>query len=355
MAVNYQPMPFGEIAQFLTDGFASVQLSQVQAAAHIFGIKKAPFLVYEISTQLKSAMIVGLDMEWYESGPKRITELGISVLPVPQSSPGKPIHALNNMGVHHMRLKETAHMVNGEKCPGHPEAFQFGSTCFVNATEAKQALLDVFFQYDLHMGIRPVVLVGHAIDNDIDILRQKFDFDLVALGVVVLVLDTQVMAKELGMNSGNPMSLKNILAQYSVEEKYLHNAGNDIAQTMVAASLLAGEFVTHRGRYLPENQVDVANLNVMLRNQNAGRWGVPVFCTNCDSTEHFVGQCPIAHFCPRCANSPSWKHTAHTHPMHKCVRPAFPCQVCAESTDKRRQKNSMTHYIEDCHFDKSKS
>ncbi|KAF2438150.1 hypothetical protein P171DRAFT_341097, partial [Karstenula rhodostoma CBS 690.94] len=251
-------------------------------------------------SQLKNALVLGIDMEWYESGPKRITEVGISVLPVSQAPLSKPVHALRNMEVHHLRLKETAHMVNGEKCPGHPEEFEFGSTCFVDAMEVKQALINTFIQYDAHGNLRPIVLFGHAINNDLDMLREYFDIDLAAWGVIVLVLDTQLMAQELGMHSGRLMSLKSILAQYSVEEKYLHNAGNDIAQTMVAASLLAGEIATGNGRYQPENQTDVDNLKAMMRNRSVLSWGTPLFCTNCDSTEHLVGQCPNTYLCTRC-------------------------------------------------------
>lgn len=318
-------------------------------------MQKAPYIVYEIDSQLKDALLVGLDLEWYESGPPNvITEIGVSVLSAPQGPLAKPIHALNGMQVHHMRLKETAHMVNGEKVAGHPEAFQFGSTRFVDATEAKQALAEIFLRHDSHGFPRPIVLFGHAVDNDIDILREKFDFDLTALGVVVLTLDTQVMAKEHGMGS-RPQSLKSTLTQYSVVENYLHNAGNDVGQTMVAASLLAGELATGRGRYHADNQGDVDNLKATLRNRSMAYWGTSLFCTNCNSANHLVGQCPGKYFCNRCANNPQWKHKATTHPIEKCVRPAYPCKACVESTDQKRQQDSMNHYVEDCGFEKSKS
>ncbi|KAL1610598.1 hypothetical protein SLS60_002268 [Paraconiothyrium brasiliense] len=360
---NYQPMALGQLQQFLSNGFEPrgglTQLSHIQAAAHVLRMKQAPYIMYEIDTQLKNALLVGVDMEWYESNPQFITELGLSSLPLPPQSTtgllGKPIHTLNNMKVHHLRLKENAHMVNGEKCEGHPEAFQFGTTCFVNTAEAKQALTDIFVRYDTNGNLRPIVLFGHAVDNDINTLREKIGFDLAALGVIVLVLDTQVMAQELGLGSGNSMSLKNILAQYSVEEKYLHNAGNDIAQAMVAASLLAGEYVTGRGRYQPENQADVDSLKATVRNRQMLHWGTEVFCTNCNSNDHFVRQCPNTYLCTRCVNNPYWKHKATTHPVEKCVRPPFPCKACVESTSLTRQRDSMTHYVEDCPYEKCES
>ncbi|KAL5443042.1 hypothetical protein PMIN05_003823 [Paraphaeosphaeria minitans] len=356
METTYPPMAFNQLSQFLASGLTSrdgtAQLSQIRAAAHFLGIQKSPFIIHEIDAQLQNALMVGTDMEWYESGPKRITEVGISVLPVLQGPLSKPIHALNNMEVHHIRLKNTAHMINGEKCPGHPEEFEFGSTCFVDLQEAKQAFTEAFIQHDAYGNPRPIILCGHAIDNDLDILRKNFEIDLEAWDVIVLVLDTQAMAKELGMNPSHLMSLKSILEQYCVEEKYLHNAGNDIAQTMVAASLLAGEVTTGRGRYSPVNQIDVDNLKAMMRNRNTFSWGTPLFCTNCDSTEHLVGQCPKTYICTRCAYRASWKHMAHTHPVGKCVRPPFPCKDCIESTNKSRQRDAMTHYIEDCHLEK---
>ncbi|KAJ4349502.1 uncharacterized protein N0V89_008118 [Didymosphaeria variabile] len=352
----WQPMTLSQLAQFLANGLDSrgglTQRSHVQAAAHLLKMKQAPYIIPEIDFQLKDALLVGVDMEWHESNPHIVTELGISVLRLPQTMLGKPIHALNDMEVHHLRLKENAHWVNGEKCEGHPEDFQFGTTCFVDGTQAKQALSDTFKRYDTRGNLRPIILFGHAVGNDIDTLREQFDFDLAALGVIVLTLDTQVMAREVGLSSGN-MSLKNILGQYSVREKYLHNAGNDIAQTMVAASLLAGESVIGRGRYQPENQVDVDNLKAVLRNRSILYWGISVFCTNCDSTQHFVGQCPRTYLCTRCANNPSWKQNANTHPIEKCIRPASPCKACAKSTDATRQNDAMTHYIVDCPFEKA--
>lgn len=329
--------------------------TQAETAAHVLGFKKSPNISPEIDARLGSALMIGIDMEWYEFGPKRITEVGISVLPVSQVSSGKPIHALNAMDVHHLRLKNVAHMVNGERCPGHPEDFEFGSTSFVEEDEAKQALTDTFIRYDAHGELRPVVLCGHAIENDVEMLRNSFGVDLDAWGVFVLFLDTQVMAQEFGMEARRLMSLKSILAQYCVEEKYLHNAGNDVAQTMVAMSLLAGEFATKRGRYRSENQTDMKNVKALLQNRTTLGWGIALFCTNCDSTEHLVGQCPNAYHCTRCAYNAHWQHRAHTHPLGKCVRPAIPCQSCIESNDKKRQQEATSHYVEDCPSKKCES
>lgn len=359
MATYHQPMALSQLQQFLANGLQSrdnsPQLQHIQAAADILGMKRAPYILYETEAQLQNASLVGLDMEWFESGPKMITEIGVSVLRVPKGPFSKPLEALNNMDVHHMRLQENAHMVNGEKCPGHPEEFQFGPSSFVDVNEARQALADVFLQYDADGNVRPVILFGHAVDNDLDVLREKFGFDLAASGVVVMILDTQVMARELGLESGRPMSLKRILAQYSVEEKFLHNAGNDVAQTMVAASLLAGEYDTGRGRYDAENQGQVDKLKALLRNRSSIHWGIPLFCTNCNSITHLVSQCPGKYLCTRCANNPQWADKATTHPIEKCVRPALPCKACIESDDPKRQEGAVTHYVEDCFFEKGKS
>lgn len=354
--MNFQPFSLGQIEQFLSQGFKTdpATLSHLKATAHVLGLQKAPYIFYDVDMQLKNAIIVCLDMEWYESGPKKVTELGISVLPYQEGPFNKPIYAISQMNVHHMRLKENAHMVNGEKCPGHPENFQFGPTSFVDATQAQQALRDCFLHGAPNGQLRPVVLIGHAIDNDIEVLREHFGFDLASLGVIVMTLDTQIMAKELGMFGGRPMSLKNILGQYLVEEKYLHNAGNDAAQTMVAASLLAGDYATRKGRYEAFNQADVLNLKASLRNRNLVYWGIAKFCTNCEGTDHLVGQCPNKYFCPRCDSSAVWKENAATHPLEKCIRPAVPCQACMQSPDENRHRISMTHYIEDCSFEKGK-
>lgn len=331
---------------------SEANLKNVDAMAHVLGFQRSGWIPSHID-MFPTAIVVGVDIEVFESGPKRITELGISALHLdllPSNPNIWPIDKLVNMGLQHMRIIENAHLVNGEKCPGHPEKFGFGMTGFVDRGRARLALECAFQQLNELGQLCPIVFIGHAVDNDVQFMKEQLGVDLNSLGVLVMTLDTQVMAMELGM-SKNAMSLKNILAQYSVQEQYLHNAGNDIAQTMIAATLMAGERAQILSRNAPNHQQDVDNLKATLRSRHSqSYWGTDIYCTNCESTSHMVGQCLKTYLCLRCAGNPRWEKDANTHPIDKCKRPKDPCKICIDSDDKKLQEDAAGHYTEDCQY-----
>ncbi|KAK3214941.1 hypothetical protein GRF29_19g1751719 [Pseudopithomyces chartarum] len=339
------------LSQFYSETLQSGKLRHVDMMAHTLGLKEHEGIFQEHRDILKRCVFRSIDLEWFELGPQRITEIGIAMLNRCGST-SKPITKIQHMRVYHMRLKETAHLVNSLKCEGHPEDFSFGKTTFVTSSEAKQALNDSLVPRDLSGNLKPMVLIGHAVDNDIDVLREKFDFDLAALGNIVMILDTQVMASELGMNGQRKMRLGHILQQFHITEPYLHNAGNDAGQTMVAAALLAGEYATGKGRYADANRGDVNHVKALVRKHGKRpRWGVPRFCTNCESTEHMVGGCPNQYWCQRCAAVPNLVFRANTHPAAKCGLPETPCKKCVDSKSEYREYTALTHFTEDCHVD----
>ncbi|KAJ4299008.1 hypothetical protein N0V90_004252 [Kalmusia sp. IMI 367209] len=236
-------------------------LRHIDAMVHILGIQPSIYISALGDDVLQNAVVIVTDLEFYESCHKYTTEIGITsvlVSSLRQAISGSPIHPLSSMEIHHMRIKENAHLVNGRRVAGHPEDFRFGATGFVTMEEAQQALFQLFQQYDEKKALRPVVIMGHDVDNDIEGLKERVGVDLSALGVISMTLDTQRMAKELGLANHKPhgkLSLKDTLALYSITEPYLHNAGNDAFHTMDVACLLAIDNGTGRGRYQKENQV----------------------------------------------------------------------------------------------------
>jgi hypothetical protein len=103
---------------------------------------------------------------------------------------------LDAMVTQHVRIKTNAHMVNQDLCEGHPDNFQFGRTSFVNIEQAKQMLRCSFLHFDKRGRLRPVIFVGHALNNDVKLLRERFGFDVEAIGVVVATIDTQLLDLE---------------------------------------------------------------------------------------------------------------------------------------------------------------
>ena len=78
------------------------------------------------------------------------------------------------------------------------------------------------------------VLVGHAIQNELKILKiLNFDLDLSIIGI----LDTQRLA--LQTRSDSPGRLRDLLRDLQCPYRHLHNAGNDAHFTLRALLLLA--------------------------------------------------------------------------------------------------------------------
>lgn len=358
------------LQEYFAHGFAIGRLRQVDVMAYILGRKHfLPGLNGALHKYLTKAMLVGLDAEWYERDPTAVTELGLATVPSPLSrfsTSKRPLQDdLCDMEVFHARIMENAHMVNWKLCKGYPEDFQFGQTTFVTMNEGRQMLLESFRWGHVGEPLRPIIFIGHAVDNDTEAMKERMRVDLAALGVIAVTLDTQVMAQELSIaDVDRKISLKDILAEFAIEEKYLHNAGNDVAQTMVTAWLLACEYVssgTYRGNC--ENQGDVDSLKQVIGSQSRPRYGIPIFCTRCDSTTHMFGQCSVAVWCIKCAGHHRWSKAAHTHQTAKCGvfggqlsgTIVIPCLPCSQSTEPRRWKNATTHVERDCYFRRSSS
>ncbi|KAF2250390.1 hypothetical protein BU26DRAFT_387166, partial [Trematosphaeria pertusa] len=289
----------------------------VDVLAHFLGgaqLENAPHT-------LDDAVIVGLDTEWFERGCKAVTELGISIIDtLSLSRVGSPWTALASMQVHHARIMKNAHMVNGKKCAGHPDRFEFGATKFVTMEEARRLLLDSFSHSRGDGSLRPVIFIGHAVDNDVDSMKEHLGVDLNELGVIATALDTQAMATELGLvPESRLLSLKDLLAEFAIQEEYLHTAGNDIALTTIAAFLLTADHVAGSDFWrVAHNRSEVASLKSLLQSHPAPTQGITTFCTKCDSTSHMFAQCSAAVSCTECAANSDRSRFAHTHKTEKC-------------------------------------
>ncbi|KAH7556519.1 hypothetical protein BM1_05953 [Bipolaris maydis] len=334
---------------------------------------------------LQDAIIVGLDAEWYEHDASLITELGVCVLdprtiPKPSSNnttgPSPAWDILAALETHHVRIKPHAHLVNKDFCSGYPENFQFGSTTFASISTAQKMLRSIFLRQDEHASPRPVIFIGHAVDNDYEVLKQRFGIDVLSLGTIITTLDTQTMAIEQSLSPNNrQISLKNLLAHYGIQEQYLHNAGNDIVTTLITALLMA--YPTPPTPTPTPTALSYANLKPLLTSFNTASsphrpsYGQLRFCTKCDSELHTLRHCKVSMLhCDFCAADPKSAPQCHTHKTDKCgdaartratnkataVAPktqnAVPCQWCVQSTDPKRYKGreAYGHESAECPF-----
>jgi hypothetical protein len=311
-----QPSRRTQISQFQTLALKGLTQCQILACC-LHQPDRTHSSIYR-EEALHDAVIVCLDAEWYEHSPTHITELGISIS-IPDivnsdssnwESPWKVMRHLLNF---HVRIKPNAHLVNSELCPGYPHAFQFGRTSFVDVVQARELLKYAFYHMNEKRKLCPIVLVGHAVDNDVQILKDAFDFDVEDLGVVVATLDTQVMARELGLaEPGRKIRLSGLLAKYGISEPFLHNAGNNTVATMIAAMLMAYKTAGGDYSYLYANYKKFTQVGGGHKGRDVGDF---VWCTRCESDKHFASHCRIKLHCGYCAERGM---AADTHALGKC-------------------------------------
>ena len=342
-------------------------MSQSAILQHWLRLQTIPFPHPYAVRHLRDAIVVGVDAEWYEHNPDYITELGVSVLdPRFITDWSSPWEVLRMMVNHHVRIKPNAHIVNSELCHGYPEDFQFGKSTFVSVEEAQSMLRHLFTRFDVVGQRRPVIFLGHAVDNDAKMMKERFGFDIESLGVVVATVDTQALAVEVSFTArGRKIRLRDVVEEFVMSEKYLHNAGNDIVCTMMCAMLM------QTPRPTKENQALYQQLKERLQASHKPSYGDSVFCTKCDSSNHVAANCDAVVHCEHCAKDPHRRNNANTHKTEKClaalreastktklslrqVRSSSPlpcpCQYCIESPDPERHNvgNAYHHKKEDC-------
>tara|TARA_R110002003_G_scaffold62_16_gene5693 strand:+ start:43541 stop:44650 length:1110 start_codon:yes stop_codon:yes gene_type:complete len=342
-------------------------LTQTAILQHWLHRHEIPFVFSAAKAALRNALIVGLDVEWYEHDATCITEVGVSILdPRFITDRASAWNVLKSSINYHARIKSTAHMVNSDFCAGYPEEFQFGKTTFVDMEEAKNMLRHSFIRFDVRGRPRPIIFVGHAVENDVKMIKQRFGLDIFSLGVVVATIDTQVLAAENGLVSGpKKLKLSQLLAKFRITEPYLHNGGNDIFCTMIAALLIALP-------YPPEfNSAAYDSLKKHLQAHSKIIYGTEIFCTTCDSTRHTAEYCRAIVRCDHCASTPQRREMANTHKTEKCpeavknaarasiessatnsvtLRYPCPCPRCIESPDPKRHELEFaySHLESDC-------
>jgi hypothetical protein len=365
-------------------------LPQSTILRHCLHQPTIPFASTVAEASLRDAVIVGLDAEWYEHDNAFITELGISVL-FPEvvdqivGNWNSPWDVISRMMNYHVRIKCNSHMVNSELCEGHPDKFQFGETTFMPMPEARSLLQYAFSRYDSVGRPRPVVFVGHAVANDIRIIKHRLGFDIDALGLVVTTIDTQVMATENGLaEHPHKIGLAALMGKYGIKEPYLHNAGNDTVCTMIAAILMAYRVP------VADNSSIYENLKLSYRS-GYGNWvlapvvapfdgGTQLFCVKCESHKHVAADCFVIANCFWCAERPHLAAKANTHKARKCLehikdaararqdaararnepvqdqtiatRYPTPCALCIASPDPERYSVEFAygHLQKDCIF-----
>ncbi|KAF2732572.1 hypothetical protein EJ04DRAFT_578317 [Polyplosphaeria fusca] len=290
--------PLEEVRQYFS------KLSDTEVLRHVLGFPSdgAPELA-------KHAIINAIDIEAYCFDQSKLTEVGLAVLTAPElagiaaANPGPHAkNVLKQIYNYHYRLRENAHLVNNASfLKGNPEKNHFGETRFLSAIQMNNALKNAFCwpvdENKPELGFCPVVILGHAVRGDFNMLRNGIGFDAEEYDTVVRTIDTQqiadenCVASEALVKSGNRIGLARLASYYNSALRDQHNASNDIAYTMITAVLMGlgreiygGHIPQARGKKTMQEVVN--GLEIWSKSKSPSSFGVKKFCTRCDGNGH---------------------------------------------------------------------
>jgi hypothetical protein len=179
---------------------------------------------------------------------------------------------------------------------------------------------------ELSLGNCPVVVLGHALQNDFRMLSQTLSVNPAVFDTVVKTIDTQQLCRETGSwSSGNQAGLSTLVAQSGFAYRDAHTACNDAAMTLICAVQMVLPptlKIADTGRSLQA----VVNDTEMASQTQEWYWGTPNYCLHCGSHNHTHSRrggkrCLVKVRCEHCASSSkeSRMRAAKSHATKHCV------------------------------------
>ncbi|KAL4906248.1 hypothetical protein BDW74DRAFT_177266 [Aspergillus multicolor] len=188
-------------------------------------------------------VFISLDVEVHERSHSQVTEIGISTLDtrslvgVAPGSNGEQWQALIHS--RHLRVQEYANHVNHLYIRGCPANFEFGTSEWVASVDISKAIQNCFehpsFFDESDKKLRPLVLVGHNLESDIQFLELANVHILGESGSSQFAdrIDTAT-SFQLLRGETEPRSLGAVIEELGMTGWNLHNAGNDARYTLQA-------------------------------------------------------------------------------------------------------------------------
>jgi hypothetical protein len=303
----------------------------------------------------KSAIGIVVDLEEFSHNHK-VTEFGAVVIDRQQMPPFTnhiTPHAeahIQLMRYHHLRIKENAHFLNRSFTKADPTSYGFGESRFVSQVVLMDIIHNMFHQLidvrQPELGYRPVVLIGHALSNDIKLMERGLEWSRPI--TLVRNVDTQVMAQQAGISTDRQPNLKSMVLALGMQLNNGHTGGNDAALESIAATLMALRYQLYgsTGRFrngpIPsQTVVDRVRRSRYQYSQSippAERFGVKHHCIKCGAGDHS-----------------KWMITKFRHPAEEFFGLRQPmcsakvwCASCGNSPLPNRQNVKGTHTTELC-------
>jgi len=202
------------------------------------------------NASLTDVVFVCIDCESYESAHDKVLEIGVAVLDTKNLKAGEFRSEWARRFKHaHYRIWDYRTLINRRFFRGCEGGFGFGTTQWIKADDAKKVLHRLFcdptkiedvanFQLPDTQFIdasRNVVLVGHALKNDLAYLKS-LGLSIARDWPSIRRMDTQTVA---GGTKQAQIGLHALLYILDLDSTNLHNAGNDAAYTLQALLSIA--------------------------------------------------------------------------------------------------------------------
>ncbi|KAL4943018.1 hypothetical protein BDV06DRAFT_235039 [Aspergillus oleicola] len=190
----------------------------------------------------RGAVFISVDVEVNERCHSQVTEVGISTLDTRDLvgiAPGpRGENWQSRIKSHHLRVLEYKHHANHLYVRGCPDEFEFGISEWTSTDDVSRSVQAHFAHPSFFDGpdkkLRPLVLVGHSLDSDIEYLRLSgvhIIEDSSGASKFTDHLDTATCFQFIRGNT-EPRSLGAVVGELGMTGWNLHNAGNDARYTM---------------------------------------------------------------------------------------------------------------------------
>ncbi|KAF1828495.1 hypothetical protein BDW02DRAFT_615400 [Decorospora gaudefroyi] len=311
--------------------------SSKEVLEHYLGLNK----LQAVSPVAENMIVVCFDTESWTNDHNKITEVGVSTFDsrdmrvVKEAGPYSE-NLLKQVYFYHARILENAHLLNIKYCVGNPDtqvispssqptsadrmiSNRFGQTRFLTRPEACGMLTEMIAwpidERQPELGFCPVVVMGHALNGDISMLKNTLGFNSASLGSVVKC--------GYAARSHNQIGLRNLVGSCGFSYRDPHTASNDAAMTLICALQMILPAALKPSSTPLQRVVDEVELASRAQKWT---WGNDMYCLRCGEYGHtknnFRGRrCSKKICCMHCRNAKVEKRikAASTHRTECCI------------------------------------
>lgn len=310
-------------------------LSLVKTLRAFLGNKKELDSIPSIARPLiKYSKVICIDTESHTANTDDLTEVGVVKIQYNQAGslkngPGEHgLFMLQQLRFLHFRVVENAHLVLNPEGSSGPEGNLYGKTRFVTFLELRTVLDHMLNKRitgneELEGCPEPILLVGHAIQHDIDNFKKSgLQFDIAQQRSIVARVDTQLLAREVGLENphsktpqekaANTIALKDLTEAIGFKHEQQHTACNDASRAIICAINMVLDEQQRKPKDATMTMQDVVKLIEGSSTEQPAPYGTVECCTRCSNRSHSNDTCEEVVSCDACTIFDRTEPTSHT-------------------------------------------